>query len=170
MRCLHRGRNRLPPQRPPRTPASAVERAIQEAETRRTRRLTEETAAAERTTEPQPGRAFPATHVRQRPGLQLRVLQFHLRARPRDRNHADCGYGTIVRSFRENVPNGYRADDRQVMKHGTTRVLDERYAVAGREQWIHTVKIPYHDQHGEIIGVIGMLRGHFRAQAGGRAT
>ena len=51
----------------------------------------------------------------------------------------------------------YRADDRQVMTDGKIRALDERYTVAGEEQWIHTVKVPYRDEQGEIIGVLGLF-------------
>ena len=51
----------------------------------------------------------------------------------------------------------YRADDRQVMTDGTINARDERYTVAGQEQWIHTVKIPYRDEQGAIIGVLGLL-------------
>src|SRR6202040_1700392 len=51
----------------------------------------------------------------------------------------------------------YRADDRQVMTDGKIKARDGRYTVAGEEQWIHSVKIPYRDEHGAIIGVLGLL-------------
>ena len=169
VRCLHLGAidyllkdhlERLVP---------AVQRAIHEAEARRTRRLTEE-------------------KLRQSELLNRSLVE-HLPQRmfvkDLDSNYVFCnsiyardlGIETTQIVGRDDFAffpreraERYRADDRQVMKHGTIRVLDERYTVAGREQWIHTVKIPYRDQHGEIIGVLGVTRGHFRAQAGGRAA
>ncbi|MEP7305830.1 MAG: PAS domain S-box protein [Acidobacteriota bacterium] len=59
--------------------------------------------------------------------------------------------------FSRELAEGYRADDRQVMTEGNIRTLDERYTVAGVEHWIHTVKVPYRDERGEIIGVLALL-------------
>jgi two-component system cell cycle sensor histidine kinase/response regulator CckA len=57
--------------------------------------------------------------------------------------------------FSKELAEAYRADDRRVMTDGTVRALDEQYTVTGEEQWIHTVKVPYRDEQGEIIGVLG---------------
>jgi PAS domain S-box-containing protein len=55
------------------------------------------------------------------------------------------------------LAEGYRADDREVMAAGKTKDIEERYKVAGAERWIHTVKVPYHNEQGEIIGVLGLF-------------
>ncbi len=57
--------------------------------------------------------------------------------------------------FSRELAERYRADDRGVMTHGKIRALDEQYTVTGEEHWIHTVKVPYRDEQGKIIGVLG---------------
>jgi PAS domain S-box-containing protein len=156
VRCLHLGAvdyllkdhlERLVP---------AVQRAVHEAEARRTRKLTEE-------------------KLRQSELLN-RSLVAHLPQRmfvkDLDSNYVFCnpiyardlGIDTtqIVGQddfafFSRERAEGYRADDRQVMTDGKTTARDERYTVAGQEQWIHAVKIPYRDGQGQIIGVLGVL-------------
>ena len=51
----------------------------------------------------------------------------------------------------------YRADDRVVMGIGTSRVIEERYVVNGREFWISTSKTPIRDDKGNITGVLGIF-------------
>jgi PAS domain S-box-containing protein len=156
VRCLHLGAtDYLLKDRLERL-ASAVKRAIQEAETRRTRRLTE-------------------AKLRQSELLNRSLVE-HLPQRvfikDLNSNYVFCN-SVYARDlgieptqivgkddfafFARELAEGYRADDRQVMIDGKTRVLDERYTVAGDEQWIHTVKVPYRDEQGEIIGVLGLL-------------
>ena len=55
------------------------------------------------------------------------------------------------------LAEGYRADDREVMAAGKTKDIEERYKLAGAERWIHTVKVPYRGEQGEIIGVLGLF-------------
>jgi PAS domain S-box-containing protein len=136
--------------------ASAVGRAIQEAETRRTRRLTEE-------------------QLRQSELLNRSLVE-HLPQRmlvkDLNGNYVFCN-STYARDlgieptqivgkddfafFSRELAEGYRADDRQVMTDGKTKVLDERYMVAGDERWVHTVKVPYRDGQGAIIGVLALF-------------
>jgi len=59
--------------------------------------------------------------------------------------------------FPRNLAEAYRADDRTVMADGTIKNLDERYEQAGEARWIHTTKVPYRDEQGEIIGVLGIF-------------
>jgi PAS domain S-box-containing protein len=59
--------------------------------------------------------------------------------------------------FSRELAEAYRADDRRVMIDGKSKTLDERYVVAGEEQWIHTIKVPYRDERGEIVGVLGLF-------------
>jgi PAS domain S-box-containing protein len=51
----------------------------------------------------------------------------------------------------------YRADDQAVMAAGTLKDIEERYQVAGEERWVHTFKVPYHDEQGRVIGVLGIF-------------
>jgi PAS domain S-box-containing protein len=59
--------------------------------------------------------------------------------------------------FSRELAEAYRADDRQVMTDGKSKARDERYVVAGEERWVHTVKVPYRDERGAIIGVLGLF-------------
>jgi len=136
--------------------ATAVERAIQEAETRRTRRLTEE-------------------KLRQSELLNRSLVE-HLPQRMHVKD-LNCNYvfcnSIYARDlgiaptqivgmddfafFSRELAEEYRADDRRVMTDGKTKVLDERYVVAGDERWVRIVKVPYRDGQGEIIGVLGLF-------------
>ena len=55
------------------------------------------------------------------------------------------------------LAEGYRADDREVMAAGKTKDIEERYELAGAERWIHTIKVPYRNEQGDIIGVLGLF-------------
>jgi PAS domain S-box-containing protein len=46
------------------------------------------------------------------------------------------------------------ADDRDVMVSGITKHIEESYEVAGQSRWGHTVKVPYRDERGEVIGIL----------------
>ena len=48
----------------------------------------------------------------------------------------------------------YRADDEAVMELGIMRDLEEPYSTASSTGWVHTVKVPYRDEAGEIVGVL----------------
>jgi PAS domain S-box-containing protein len=134
----------------------AVKRAILEAETRRTRRLTEE-------------------KLRQSERLN-RTLVEHLPQRMvvKDLNSqyvfCNSSYARDVglepaqivgqndfAFFPRERAERYRAEDRQVMTDGSVKALDERYITAGEERWIRTVRVPYRDEQGEIIGVLALL-------------
>jgi PAS domain S-box-containing protein len=58
--------------------------------------------------------------------------------------------------FPRELAEGYRSDDRAVTANGAAREVDERYEAAAEARWIHTTKIPYRDEEGVIIGVLGM--------------
>jgi PAS domain S-box-containing protein len=156
VRCLHLGAtDYLLKDRLERL-GSAVERAIRAAETRCTRRLTEE-------------------KLRQSEQLNRSLVE-HLPQRvfvkDLNSNYVFCnsGYardlglepGQILGRddfafFSRERAEGNRADDRQVMTDGNIKARDERHTVAEKEQWIHIVKIPYRNEQGEIIGVLGLL-------------
>ncbi len=50
----------------------------------------------------------------------------------------------------------YRADDKVVMDTGAIKDIDEHYYVNGVERWAHTIKVPFHDEQRQIIGVLGI--------------
>lgn len=51
----------------------------------------------------------------------------------------------------------YRADDEACMATGTARETEKPYQCNGQELWIHTIKVPYRDGQGQIIGVLGLF-------------
>ncbi len=156
VRCLHLGAtDYLLKDRLERL-ASAVERAIQEAETRRARRLTE----AKLQQSEQLNRSL-VEHLPQRMFVKD-LNSTYLFCNSIYAQDLGIGPTQVVGQddfafFAKDRAEGYRADDRQVMTDGKIKTRDERYTVAGQEQWIHTVKIPYRDEQGAIIGVLGLL-------------
>jgi len=52
------------------------------------------------------------------------------------------------------LAEAYNADDRLVMTQGTMKNEEEPYQVDGVERWVHTVKVPYRDELGEVVGVL----------------
>lgn len=55
------------------------------------------------------------------------------------------------------LAHAYRADDQVCMATGMFKDLEERYVLAGQERWAHTIKVPYHDRQGRVIGVMGIF-------------
>ena len=51
----------------------------------------------------------------------------------------------------------YRADDQACMATGTVKDFEEPYQLAGQERWAHTIKVPYRDRQGRVIGVLGIF-------------
>jgi two-component system, cell cycle sensor histidine kinase and response regulator CckA len=51
----------------------------------------------------------------------------------------------------------YRADDQACMATGTVKDLEEPYQSCGQERWAHTIKVPYRDRQGQVIGVLGIF-------------
>jgi PAS domain S-box-containing protein len=156
VRCLHLGatdyllKDRLERLVP------AVQRAIQEAEARRTRRLTEEKLRQSELL----NRSL-VEHLPQR--MFVKDVQFNyvfcnsVYARDLGIEATQIVGQDDFAFFSRERAEEYRADDRQVMTDGKIKARDGRYMVAGEEQWIHSVKIPYRDEHGAIIGVLGLL-------------
>ncbi|HMF60504.1 MAG TPA: PAS domain S-box protein [Vicinamibacterales bacterium] len=136
--------------------ASAVERTIQDAQTRRARRLTE----AKLQQSEQLNRNL-VEHLPQRMFVKDLNCKYvfcnSLYARDLGMEPTQIVGQDDFAFFSRARAEEYRAEDRQVMSEGKIRVLDGRHTVAGLRQWTHTVKIPYRDEHGEIIGVIGLV-------------
>jgi len=55
------------------------------------------------------------------------------------------------------LAEAYHADDREVLLLGVAKEVDERYVAAGQEGWVHTVKVPYRDERGEIVGILAVF-------------
>ncbi len=51
----------------------------------------------------------------------------------------------------------YRADDQVCMTTGMVKDIEETAQYAGQERWVHTIKVPYHDRQGQVIGVLGIF-------------
>ncbi len=59
--------------------------------------------------------------------------------------------------FSPELAESYRRDDQFVMDTGTIKDIEERHQVIGKEeQWNHVIKLPFHDQQGRVVGVIGI--------------
>jgi PAS domain S-box-containing protein len=46
------------------------------------------------------------------------------------------------------------ADDQDVMDRGIVTSVEEPYPLGGPERWAHTVKVPYRDEQGHVIGIL----------------
>ena len=51
----------------------------------------------------------------------------------------------------------FRADDQACMTTDMVKDLEEIVQFAGQERWVHTIKVPYHDRQGQVIGVLGIF-------------
>ncbi len=54
------------------------------------------------------------------------------------------------------LARAYRANDQTCMSIGMTKDFEEPYQLAGQDRWAHTVKVPYRDRQGQVIGVLGI--------------
>jgi PAS domain S-box-containing protein len=53
------------------------------------------------------------------------------------------------------LAEAYRVDDRTTMEARQIKKFEQRYLLAGQERWIHVTKVPFRDEQGEIMGVLG---------------
>ena len=51
----------------------------------------------------------------------------------------------------------FRESDRKVISSGKPLEIEEPYAIKGVMKYAHTIKVPYHDEKGKIIGVLCIL-------------
>jgi PAS domain S-box-containing protein len=59
--------------------------------------------------------------------------------------------------FPTELAERYRADDQTVMNAAIVKDIEEPYRVAEGERWVHTIKVPFHDEKGQVIGVLGIF-------------
>ncbi len=57
----------------------------------------------------------------------------------------------------KDLADKYREDDQTVIVSGKTLSLEEKYVRFGEERWARITKVPYRDQTGDIIGVVGIF-------------
>ena len=55
------------------------------------------------------------------------------------------------------LAQAYRSDDQACMNTGMATVTEKLYQLAGEDRWAHTIKVPYHDRQGRVIGVMGIF-------------
>ncbi len=61
--------------------------------------------------------------------------------------------------WRENFANLYRKDDIEVMRTGKRKYMEEMQVDGtGREYWVETIKTPFRNPEGEVIGTTGIAR------------
>ncbi len=58
--------------------------------------------------------------------------------------------------FPKEMAEAFRADDQAVISKRIVKDIEEKYMAAGEEQWAHTIKVPYYNDQGDIIGLIGI--------------
>jgi len=51
----------------------------------------------------------------------------------------------------------YRADDKKVIESGQTVDVEEKYIKNEKELFVHTIKTPLRDEHGAVIGILGVF-------------
>lgn len=51
----------------------------------------------------------------------------------------------------------YRAGDREAMTSDRPLRSQSEYRIEGRKYWINIFKVPYHDSHGTVVGVLGIF-------------
>ena len=55
------------------------------------------------------------------------------------------------------LARAYRTDDETCMATGMVKDVEEPYQLTGQEKWAHTIKVPYCDEKGRVIGVLGIF-------------
>ena len=60
--------------------------------------------------------------------------------------------------FPKDLADKYRTDDAEVMERNESAEIEERYVNKGVASWMQTTKIPIHDDHGRVTGVLVVLR------------
>ncbi|MDD5432072.1 MAG: PAS domain S-box protein [Candidatus Omnitrophica bacterium] len=59
--------------------------------------------------------------------------------------------------FPKELADKYKADDQRVMSAGKTEEIEEKYIQEGKEVFVHTLKAPLKDDHGNVIGLFGLF-------------
>ncbi len=54
------------------------------------------------------------------------------------------------------LAQAYRADDQACITTGIVKDIEEIYQFQGQDRWAHTIKVPYRNEHGRVVGVVGI--------------
>lgn len=57
----------------------------------------------------------------------------------------------------EELARKYQQNDREVIDSGETKIIEEPYLLNDQYFWVRTFKVPYRNDAGEIIGVLGIF-------------
>ena len=69
----------------------------------------------------------------------------------------ELGGKTDFDFFPRELAEKYRADDRRIMAAGQVEEIEEAYLYQGEERFVHTVKTPIQDEHGNTSGILGIF-------------
>ncbi|MGC8660145.1 MAG: PAS domain S-box protein [Desulfomonilaceae bacterium] len=58
--------------------------------------------------------------------------------------------------YPKDLAEKYLVDDREVIKSGKAKNIEELYTENGQDRWIQTLKIPYRDNDGQVVGIMGI--------------
>ncbi len=70
---------------------------------------------------------------------------------------ADIVGKTDYEFFPKDTAEKYRAEDIRIMETAQQEEFDDEHLQAGRETWIHTIKVPVKDENGEIVAILGIF-------------
>ncbi|MBN2455117.1 MAG: PAS domain S-box protein, partial [Sedimentisphaerales bacterium] len=59
--------------------------------------------------------------------------------------------------YPDELTQKYKVDDIRIMETGNSEEIDEKYIQDGKEITVHTVKKPVKDEHGSVVGVLGIF-------------
>jgi len=59
--------------------------------------------------------------------------------------------------YPRHLADAYRADDQAVIASGHAKDIEEEYLVGTETRWVHTIKVPYHDEACAVTGVLGIF-------------
>ena len=59
--------------------------------------------------------------------------------------------------FPPDLAGKYRDDDKRIVQSRQTEELEEKYVQDTAESWVHTLKTPVEDEHGNVTGIFGIF-------------
>ncbi|MFO0754254.1 MAG: EAL domain-containing protein [Thermodesulfovibrionales bacterium] len=136
----------------------AIERELREAEVRRERRQADErireiARRQESILNSIPDRAW----MKDREGRYIAVNDAY--GQTAGRTPAEIAGKTDLDIWPPEIAEKFRSDDREVMRSGERMTVEEQLVdAAGNIEWFETIKIPLHDDKGEVVGTTGIAR------------
>ncbi len=59
--------------------------------------------------------------------------------------------------FPKELADKYQADDKRIMDSGKAETIEEQYLLGTQLFWVHTIKTPLRDEHGNTVGILGIF-------------